>query len=171
MSITEFAALQLKEPGDPRTKQEVISLLRTGSTHQAAWSGYPVLLLTDYISGEADSKTRNATIYLIAGWSSVEDHHKWIASPKNEEVMQKLGPLVEVTQFFHLDCDFDAIKHFLEGARGDMVAFTKIDTPSEQALGGWTLDRDEKVFVQMERADKRDGLSEYAVDLGLEAES
>ncbi|KAK0473582.1 hypothetical protein IW261DRAFT_1657507, partial [Armillaria novae-zelandiae] len=80
--------------------------------NQGAWSGFPVYFYT---------KDSERVLYLISGWQSVSAHEEWIASDKNQALLQLFEPHVQITDFVHLDVEFGGI---LSGGE-EMLSFWK----------------------------------------------
>ncbi|KAG8958111.1 hypothetical protein FRC03_009447 [Tulasnella sp. 419] len=167
MTVTEFVTFQLKEAGDPRKNQHFMSLITSLSSRQLAWSGFPVVVLTDAVEGETSVASKQAIIHLVSGWTSIEAHQEWMTSEKNHDLLLGLGPLVDMKQLVHLDSGFDSIKNFLEQAQDRTVMIRGTDAPSTEAVGGWTLDGDKKAFIKFDIADKQEGPEDYAVRLHI----
>ncbi|KAG2031620.1 hypothetical protein BDR03DRAFT_972188 [Suillus americanus] len=98
MPITEFASLSLIPPNilsDPH----VVEFFSKVSSWQSSSSGYSL----NFFTNPAES----AEIHLITGWDDVHAHEKWIASSRNQELLQIAEGLLNIIGMVHLDLDFN----------------------------------------------------------------
>lgn len=117
--ITELAFLNLIPPTTLQTPKLIADFL-SASQAQSSWSGYPLYFFFSHknakglkAEGSNEAATSGTpalttTIYLISGWTSVQAHNEWIASPKNQELLKFFGDagMMEVGGLAHLDIDF-----------------------------------------------------------------
>jgi hypothetical protein len=98
MPITEFASLSLIPP-NTLSDPHVVDLFSKVSSCQSSSSGYPLIYFTN--------PAEPAEIHLITGWEDVRAHEKWIASSRNQELLQIAEGLLNIIGMVHLDLDFN----------------------------------------------------------------
>ncbi|XP_006457790.1 hypothetical protein AGABI2DRAFT_114826 [Agaricus bisporus var. bisporus H97] len=138
--LTEFAFLKLTPPTTLQHPQ-LISGLLAGIKAQHAWSVYPVhLFIHQSREGEPSalkdsSNTKTTSIYIMAGWASLEAHEKLMASPESKEIMRSFGEanLLSLGGLAHLDIDFTKLSfgecsHIIWRKRGVNDAVSWEDT-------------------------------------------
>ncbi|KAG2154090.1 hypothetical protein DEU56DRAFT_772888 [Suillus clintonianus] len=99
MPITEFASLSLIPP-NKLSDPHVVDLFSKVSSWQASSSGYPLCFFTN--------PEEPAEIHLITGWDDVRAHERWIASSRNQELLQTAEGFLNIIGMVHLDLDFNA---------------------------------------------------------------
>jgi hypothetical protein len=98
MPITEFASLSLISP-NTLSDPHVVNFFSNLSSWQSSSSGYPLTFFTN--------PAEPAEIHLITGWDDVGAHEKWIASSRNQELLQIAEGFLNIIGMVHLDLDFN----------------------------------------------------------------
>jgi hypothetical protein len=98
MPITEFASLSLIPP-NTLSDTHIIHLFSKISSWQSSTSGYLLTFFTN--------PAEPAEIHLITGWDDVRAHEKWIASSRNQELLQIAKGFLNIIGMVHLDLDFN----------------------------------------------------------------
>ncbi|KAG1816571.1 hypothetical protein EV424DRAFT_1513567 [Suillus variegatus] len=134
MPVTEFASLSLIPPNSTLSDPHVIDFFSKVSSWQSSSSGYPLNFFTN--------SAEPAEIYLITGWDDVRAHERWIASSRNQELLQIAEAFLNIIGMVHLDLNFN---EFLAGAES-LVHVRSAKGVSEEAKSksvtsiqcGWT---------------------------------
>ncbi|KAG2106750.1 uncharacterized protein F5147DRAFT_578658 [Suillus discolor] len=98
MPVTEFASLSLIPP-NTLSDPHIIDFFSKVSSWQSSSSGYPLTFFTN--------PAEPAEIYLITGWDDVRAHERWIASSRNQELLQIAEAFLNIIGMVHLDLDFN----------------------------------------------------------------
>ncbi|KAG1890859.1 hypothetical protein F4604DRAFT_1702767 [Suillus subluteus] len=98
MPITEFASLSLIPP-NTLTDPHVVDFFYKVSSWQSSSSGYSLTFFTN--------PAESAEIHLITGWDDVRAHEEWIASSRNQELLQIAEGFLNIIGMVHLDLDFN----------------------------------------------------------------
>lgn len=136
MPITEFASLSLIPP-NTLSDSHVVDLFSKVSSWQSSSSGYSLNFFTN--------PAEPAEIHLITGWDDVCAHEKWIASSRNQELLQIAEGFLNIIGMVHLDLDFNEFPAEVESlvcvrATGATKGISEEATSNSVALmlRGWT---------------------------------